>query len=230
MKKWGFIFLFMVTFFSALAQSGTVRINNGKIVEGDLFKEKLLIFDNYVDGRIRLKDNTYYTSKLNINTMTQSLRVISEEGDTIIVNFENMVDVVSAGNMFLRKIQNSYIQILNTDGDVSLGLVRKINMGKEKLVGAYGGTNEVSSIAKVSSIDVDSRFEKIVGSSTLSFDYVENLFLLQGSRLVPATRRNFERMFSKKKSEIRSYVDQNNTRFNKKEEVAALFNFLTNNQ
>ena len=101
-----------------------------------------------------------------------------------------------------------------------------MKLGTEKLQGAYGGSNEVSSIQKIANIDVDSRVEKISGTAELRYTYTETLFLMKDNKYYPANKRNFERMFSSLKSKINQYVDENNLSYNKKEDLVTLFNYL----
>lgn len=226
MKRAFLILLTMVTALTISAQSGTIKVINGKVVEGDFFKEKIFVFDQYLDGRIRLNNGDVYTGKVNINTMTQSLRVISDTGDTIAISNEKLVEVVSSGNYFFRKFNIGYIQYVNTNGAVSLGLHRAMKLGSEKLQGAYGGSNEVSSIQKIANYDVDNRLEKISGTAELRYTYTETFFLMKEDKYYPANKKNFERMFPDFKSKINQYVNENNLSFSKKEDLVTLFNYL----
>jgi hypothetical protein len=210
------------------AQSGIVKIKNGKVVEGQHFFDKLLIFDQYKEGRVTIKDGAYYTGLLNVNTLTQSLRMISMQGDTIVIDAESKVETVSAQGDFFRKLDNYYVQILNIYDGVSLGLVRKMVIGKEEVIGAYGGTTDVASMAKVSSLEVDARIDKIAaGSNTIRYEYDELLFLVKGDRMYPATRKNFRRLFSRRKSDINSYIKANDISFADNSKIAELFNYLS---
>lgn len=211
------------------AQSGTIKVFNGKVIEGDFFLKKLYFFDNFTDGRIRLSDGTVYEGKLNVNTMTQSVRVITDTRDTISIKTERMVETISAGNSFFFKMNGFYIQVLNTDGFSSLGISRVMKIGQERIEGAYGGSNEVSSIAKLSSVDVENRLEMIKGSSNVKYDYIEKLYLIKDGKLLPVTKKNIQKLYPKKRALIDKYISENNTRFNNNESVINLYNFIVSN-
>lgn len=230
MKRCIFTLALMAFSLVSLSQSGTIKVYNGKVIEGDFFKEKLYIFDKYVNGRIKLKDGTLYYGDLNINTLGQSLRVISDTGDTISIKTERDVDAVSAGNNFFVKLNNVYIHILNTAGDVFLGMERSLKIGQEKIEGAYGGSNEVSSISKLSTVEVENRIEKIVGSSTLKYDYYERLYFVKNGKILPISKKNFEKFFPEQKNMIEKYVAENNIKFNHNESVIELFDYLAKNR
>ncbi len=230
MKRCIFTLAFMAFSLVSLSQSGTIKVYNGKVIEGDFFKEKLFIFDNYINGRIKLKDGTLYYGDLNINTLGQSLRVISDTGDTISIKTEREVDAVSAGNNYFIKLNNVYIQIINTAGDLFLGMERSLKIGQEKIEGAYGGTNDVSSISKLSTVEVDNKIEKIVGSSTLKYDYYERLYFVKNGKIIPITKKNFVKFFPGQKNMIEKYVADNNIKFNHNESVIKLFDYLAKNR
>jgi hypothetical protein len=154
--------------------------------------------------------------------------MISMQGDTIVIDAESKVETVSAQGDFFRKLDNYYVQILNIYDGVSLGLVRKMVIGKEEVIGAYGGTTDVASMAKVSSLEVDARIDKIAaGSNTIRYEYDELLFLVKGDRMYPATRKNFRRLFSRRKSDINSYIKANDISFADNSKIAELFNYLS---
>jgi len=230
MKKISLVILFLSLSLCTWAQSGTVNVIGGKVVEGQFFFEKLYVFDSFQDGRISLDNGEYYTGRININTLTQTVRIISQEGDTIRINTENNVDVVSTGRQFFRKINNFYVQLLNTDGETSLGLVRKMAIGKEKIVGAYGGTSEVASVTKVASVEDASRFDKLSGTSNVEYIYDEIVYLIVKNKMVIATKRNFEKAFPKQKALISKYLEDNNIKFSKKDDVIPLFNYIIANK
>lgn len=227
MKKLLIFGVFFFAFSSLDAQSGIVKVNNGKVVEGQFFFDKLLIFDQYKEGRVTMKDGEYYTGLLNINTLTQSLRMISLQGDTIVIDAESKVEAVSAQGEFFRKLDNYYVQILDICDGVSLGLVRKMVILKEEVIGAYGGTTDVASMAKVSSLEVDARIDKIAtGSNTIRYEYSELMFLVKGDKMYPATRKNYRKLFPRRRSDINSYVEENKISFADNKQIAELFNYL----
>ena len=230
MKKHLLFILFLTIFSCAWAQSGTVKVLGGKVIEGQFFFDKLYVFESYLDGRISLKNGEYYSGKININTLTQTVRIISQEGDTIRINSEKNVDVVSAGRQFFKKINSFYVQLLNTDGETSLGLVRKMAIGKEKIVGAYGGTSEVASVTKIASVQDDSRFDRISGASNVEYMYDELIYLIVKNKMLIATKRNFEKAFPKQKSLISKYIKNNNVKFSQKDDVIPLFSYILANK
>lgn len=231
MKRLILTILLLSLSLSSWAQSGIVKVEGGKVVQGQFFFDKLYVFDTYQDGRIAFDDGDYYTGLININTLSQTVRIISQEGDTIRINKEKNVAVVSAGKNFFRKVNNFYVQFLNTDGNISLGLVRKMVIGGDKIEGAYGGTSETSSVSKIATLEDDSRFDRITSvSSNVEYFYDELAYLLFKNKMLIATKRNFEKAFPKQKKLIGNYIKENNTKFSEINDVILLFNYLIANR
>ncbi len=230
MKRGILIVIAVVCSLLSHAQSGTIKVLDGKVIDGDFFLQKIFFFDDFTNGRIRLSDGTVYEGKLNVNTMTQSVRVITDTGDTISIKTEKMVETISTGNSFFFKMNGFYIQVINTDGLTSLGISRVMKIGQERIEGAYGGSNEVSSIAKLSSVDVENRLEMIKGSSNIKYDYVEKLYLIKDGKLLPVTKKNLQKFYPKMRASIDNYITENNTKFNNNESVINLYSFIVNNK
>jgi hypothetical protein len=231
MKKSFLLILFVAIVCSISAQhKGVLKVLEGKIIEGQFFVDKLHILDEFKDGRVTLNNGETYAGKLNINTLDQSLRILNDKGDTIRIDSEKEVSVVSVGRDFFKKINNQYAQLINTDGEVSLALVRKMVIGAEKLQGAYGGTSTVQAISKLAALEDDSRFDKITGTINLEYFYDELLFLIdKNGRMQLATKKNFERLFPKKKKLISQYLSETDVKFHRKEDLMAFFTYLISN-
>lgn len=230
MRNLAFVILVLLLSLGARAQTGTVKVLDGKIIEGQFFFDKQYIFDTYQEGRVSLDNGDYYTGMINISTLTQTLRIISQEGDTISINAEKKVNMVSTGRCFFRKINNLYVQVLNTDANASLGLVRKMFIGQEKLEGAYGGSSEVASISKINAIENDTRFDKLKGTSNVEYIYDELLYLIVKNKLLIPSKKNFEKAFPKQKDIIAKYLLENNVKFSKRDDLIPFFNYLVSNK
>lgn len=215
-------------FFSVLifAQSGEIKVFDGKVVEGAFYKEKIFMLPQFVNGKVKLSNGEVFEGRLNIHALTQSIRFIGDKGDTLALNDDSAVSTVSAGGNFFIKDKRFYIQILNTDGNVSLGLTRTINLGSEVLEGAYGGKNDVSSIQKINVHVSENKLQHIKNGSVLRFDYRENIHLVKDGKLFIPTRKNFVKFFPSKRQYIDEQFESDKVGVNKQKELIVLFNQL----
>ncbi|MHC1689507.1 MAG: hypothetical protein AB9833_01625 [Bacteroidales bacterium] len=229
MKKVTLIIIFLFSCLMLSAQSGFIKVSKGKVTEGDFFKSKLFILPDFTDARIKFTNGEIYEGKVNIHTLSQTLRFINSAGDTFSALNEKMITSVSPGKRLFYKINNQYVQVIDTDGETSLVLSRIMNIGSEKITGAYGGTNDVSSIQKINLLNYDNIIEKVTSETTLSFSYRENLFLLNRGKLFLITKRNLQKFFPSQKAFIEEYYSKNNIKQENREEIITLFKQILSN-
>ena len=233
MRRGFIIIAFLFGFnLSLSAQMKTVTIQNSRAVDDTLFNRIMFFLDDFVDGRVVMKDGSIYRAKANIVTIYQYVVIINDKGDTTRVTEEKDIVSLSGGGIFLRKIDGVYYQTLETNGDISLAITKAINFEGEKLTGAYGGSNETSAISKITHIYSEGAHE---GSSwgwnredkaVMRYQYREQLFLISNDKRYLPTQKNFERIFNKQKAEIKKFMTDNNTRLSENSDIIRLFNYL----
>ena len=97
MKKVTLIIIFLFSCLMLSAQSGFIKVSKGKVTEGDFFKSKLFILPDFTDARIKFTNGEIYEGKVNIHTLSQTLRFVDAQGDTLAAADEKLVESVSAG-------------------------------------------------------------------------------------------------------------------------------------
>lgn len=230
MKKTVFSLFLIAVSLQLFAQSGVIKVSDGKVTEGDLYLKNQYVLNDFLDAIITLKDGTTYDGKININTVTQTLRMISANGDTLGVNIEKSIKAVSAGSELFYKIGNMYVRIIDTDGDVFLGQIKVLRIGGESKKGPYGGSGEVASITTVGVLDLDNTIEHIPGDATLKVDLRRDLLFVKNDKLYPVTKKNLAKLFPKQSAMIESFMKSNGTNLNKEEDVKKLFDYILNNR
>ena len=216
---------------SVSAQTKAVIIEKGKAINDTLFNNRLFFLKNFVDCRITLKNGSIYDAKANIMTIDQYV-VIIVGGDTLRASRENEIATFSGGGAFLYKIDGDYHQVVESDGELSLAMTKAINFEGEKLAGAYGGSNETSAISKVSrkSISVENGWAWTDENRVeMKYRYKESLYLILNGKRYIATKKNFERMFPRRKADITRFIDDNNVQMSNNSDVIDLFKYLVQN-
>ncbi len=230
MKKCVFGLFLIAVSLQLSAQSGLIKVSDGKVTEGDLYLKNQYVLHDFLDAIITLKDGTTYDGKININTVTQSLRMINVKGDTLGVNIEKSIKAVSAGSELFYKINNMYVRIIDTDGEVFLGQIKVLRIGGESKKGPYGGSGEVASITTVGVLDSDNTIEHIPGDATLKVDLRMDLFFIKNDKLYPVTKKNLDKLFPKQSVIIESFMKSNGTNLNNQDDVKMLFDYILNNK
>lgn len=228
MKRVAALIIFSLFCFTLPAQSGYIKVSKGKVVEGDFFKSKIYMLKDFTNAVVKFSNGEIYEANMNINALSQTFRFIGPSGDTLAAVNEKMITSVSSGRLLFFKVNNQYVQIINTDGETSLGLTRILNIGAESLTGAYGGKNEVSSIQKIGVFDYNNKIEKNVSDATLFYDYRE-FFLVNKGKLFLFTKRNLQKFYPKQKAFIEEYYSTHTVNQNNSEEIISLYSQIISN-
>jgi hypothetical protein len=214
---------------SAFTQVKTVIIENGRAINDTLFNKRMFFLENFVDSRLTLKDGSVYSAKANIVTIDQYV-VIIVNGDTLRTVEGSDITIFSGGEALIYKIDGYYHQIIETGEEFSLAMTKAIHFEGERLTGAYGGSNETSAITKFSPQKIG------IGNGWLWTDenrvemkyrYKELLFLILNGKRYPATKKNFEKLLSRRKADITRFINDNNINMSDNNDVIRLFRYLT---
>lgn len=210
------------------AQDGILKVQNGKIADSELFKNNRYAMPSFSKGIIMLKDRRSYSGIFNIDNCSQTLRMIDEKGDTVTVAAEDLVVSLSAGGYLFLKIKNNYVQILDTDGETSLGVVRQITFGRKVQEGVFGITNDIASMNNIVSTEDNFYYqiEKGLWSGSVPFNYKEQVFFVKDGKLFPVNKPTLKKFYPKKYPEIEKYISEHNPDLSKREDVSLLYKFV----
>lgn len=224
--------LLAVTFTNFLfSQVGSIHVNAGKIIDDGFFKQRMFVFENFQPSIIKLSNGEVHEAMANISNISQGISIITQQGDTVNISAESLVQSLqSKGNLFVKQ-RKMYLHIINTNGDVSVGLNKSMKITGDAVKGPYGLTNDVASFSVKGSFEDLNNIVKINSSFYINYNYRETVFLLSKGKMLVANKKNIERLFPKERKEkkIESYIKENNIRFTNSADVLKLLDYLINN-
>ena len=233
MKRGIIISIILFSNLIVCAQVRTVTIENGRAVNDTLFDKQMFYLKDFVKSRITLTDGTMHTATANISTIDQITYII-ENGDTTRVLQEKDIAIFSGGGALIYKIDGTYHQLLETDGDISLMVAKVVKFEGEKLIGAYGGSSETAAISKISdahsALFTEGYYDRWKWGGDMivemKYEYKEYFYLIsKGKRYIP-TKKNFEKLFGKQKADIAKFLNNNEQQLSKNENIIRLFKHL----
>lgn len=222
------LLLFIVIQLPVNGQDGVLKARDGKILDSEAFLNHRYAMPTFSNGKIILKDKTTYTGKFNVDNCSQSLRMIGEKGDTLSVASEGSVVSLSAGGYLFYKIKNRYIQILDTDGETSLGLSKQVTFGRKALTGAFGMSDDVAMMDNVVSTEDNFYYqiEKGLWTGSVHFNYREIVYIVNKGRLYNFTNSILKKFFPDKYPDIERYVKEQKLDISKREDASLLYKFV----
>lgn len=171
-----------------------------------------LLFPQFIDGIITLKDGTVCSGKLNYDTSIDEMQFIGTKNE--ILSFaepEKVAKVVIANRTFIH-VKNFFVEIL-TEGPVSLCLKVHQKRIAEK-IGAYGGTSSTSSIESLTTVKLsDGTMTKLSPNEKVTFQ-MESLFYLMynGKIKLILNQNDLFKYFSSHKELIRQELENQHTK------------------
>lgn len=228
MNKRLLIPLLIIIQLPVFAQDGVLKARDGKIFDSEAFLKHRYAMPTFSNGKIILKDKTTYTGKFNVDNCSQTLRMIGEKGDTLTVASEGLVVSMSAGGYLFYKIKNRYIQILDTDGETSLGLAKQVTFGRKALTGAFGMSDDVAMMDNVVSTEDNFYYqiEKGLWSGSVPFNYREIVYIVSKGRLYSFTNSTLKKFFPDKYADIEKYIKEQKLDISEREDASLLYKFV----
>jgi len=213
-----------------VVKSGTILMKNGIIGQrGDALEEYgFYLYYKTINGvfpksQVTIKDGSVHDLEANVSTLWQNIFI--SKG----TKFPNEdIVMLKRGDTLIYRIDGEYNQILKTNGEVSLGVVKffihdppPISVPKE--IGSKPLSRDDMQRALLES------FEKIKqeGEVELKYELREQLFLISEGKRYSPTERNFIKLFDDRKDDIKRYLKENNVKLLKNAEITELFGYLS---
>lgn len=220
---------------------------SAQITMGDLTKQQqdsiIFAFPRCTPGTVYMKDGSIAKNRLNYNYYEPQVLFINDKPtspeDTLRrLDDLNSVMLIEIGDRaFVPVMGVSLGEIIWDNRNISLVMTKKVNI-EEKKVGAYGTGGSTSSIQSVSSFTGASGVSgsgNYTGKTTftaVNYDFASNaelttdirLFLMQGTKLLPVSKKNLAKMFPKAADYIKKYIDEQKPDLENPEDVINLVN------
>jgi hypothetical protein len=195
----------------------------------DLMEKKVLKYENFLPGKLVLKDSSVFEVKMNYHQIFDQLLFISPKGDTLAVKQPETIALVVIGNDSFFHFNKGFLQQATHYPGHNLSFKRTLKyIGKENK-GAYGSYSPVSSAVSQPEIAVsDLELQrKMRPDEQLLYVYNVQYFISDRFRnFFPASKKNIFNVFSKNEKELKQYFKENHVNMNKREDLEKLMIFV----
>lgn len=193
-----------------------------KALPGDV----VYMYPSFQNGSIMYKDNTFGEGKMNLYLLGEDIHFIDPKGDTLELNNQNDVKMVSIGKDMYLRFQNSYVRILESTDQVALGMRSYVFLDHSAKEGAYGVVSNTMSVTTMRSVSEGGREYYLSSLKNLPYTLKHDLFLYANEKLYMATKKNFIKLYPEKKADIEAFIKENKTNFDNAQDALALFVYL----
>jgi len=226
MKKIIIIFcsVFTVNFslFSQKDELTTVKAGT-KILDCFPISERYL-YPEFTSGRVAFKNNLYSDRHLNYNYLLGEMEFIQVHDTLSIINKKDIKYISIAQDTFY--YEKGFIKQLSGPG-LRLGLKEFIELKEIQNKDSYGIASSGAATTSYGSMPLDGNFYKLTANKDMIFQRTRQFYLaLPGSDFVLVNRKNLMGMFPSKEDEIKSYLKANKVKFDSKDDILKLTDFL----
>lgn len=210
-------------------QSIVFSQNNNSNINSKFTKNSLFLFNTFEDGTAYFDDGGIAKARCNYNVVYDELCYI-KNSEILVISNTNELDSIKIGNALFRYLDSKIFETIH-QGKISIFLNRKANVPSENPTGAYGTESNTSAVTKHTSIY--SNYGAMAGDHVnmhnendfeIKVDY--KFYLLIDNNLILATKGQINKTFKSHKSEIKSYIKENNIDLQNIEDLTKLTTFL----
>lgn len=211
-------------------EKGTVTVMARENLMDRLPGHIAYLLPEFSDALLYRNDGGVSEGKINVCLVDNSIRFVSESGDTLMMTGYSQVHTFNAGDSVYVRVGEVYMRQLAAYGKILLAertrLELKESSGTESASGGMVPPTSTAVKASVSSLDPSRRF---VGKTDIDYSLTTDVVLTDGQNAYVARMQAFVRMFPEKKKEIKAFVKEHSIDFDSMEDLVSLFMFCSGN-
>ena len=207
---------------------GYSQENNNSINER-YTQNSLFLFNSFQNGIAYFNDNRITKCSYTYNVVYDNICYLKDKQIYELTNISKL-DSIKINDVTLICNQEKIYEVLS-NGKIKTLLQRKANLSASKPEGAYGTSSNTSAVSKKTSINTGKGIWggercNIQNESDKETPIANKFFLLINYNLFPAMKLSVNKYFKDQKSEIKTFLSENNINFHKSDDVLKLNKFL----
>jgi hypothetical protein len=217
--------LIFVPFFATAQPSQTITMNNNRISAKDVKPEFQYLFDDFQGGRVVMKDRRSINCQLNYNFLTDEMLFIDEKGKKMALANPDEVLHIYIGNRLFLPTSKGYFEVIEKE-PVSLLYKWTCNVADKGKEGAMGLTTDAPSVYQMNQFSFDAKLWKLPvdKQAVVSVEVIPYLLVKTNPEIIKG-EKDFLKAFPGKRSQIKSYIEENPVDFRKEKDLRRLIKF-----
>jgi hypothetical protein len=216
------VFALNFSLFSQKDELITVKAGT-KILDCFPLSERYL-YPEFISGRIVLKNDIYTERRFNYNYLLGEMEFIQVRDTLSIINKRDIKHISVAQDTFY--YDKGYIKLLR-GGALKLGMKEFIELKEIQNKDPYGVSSSAAATTSYGSMPLDGNFYKLTANKDMIFQRKKQFYLaLPGGDFILLNRKNLMGIFPSEEDEIKSYLKANKVKFDLKDDILKLTDFL----
>ncbi|MDB5223060.1 MAG: hypothetical protein JWN83_1727 [Chitinophagaceae bacterium] len=206
-------------------ESKAYVVKPGEKVKNALPKEALYMYPQFKEGVVNFKNGTLGAARLNYNRLLDEIQFIDNKGDTLSLDDEKTIALVSVG-MDTFYYYLGYVKVIADINKVKFAGKEKLRLSNRQKIGPMGQlvSASIDTYDKLSSAQ---GLDNIISQEVLTFSGYSTFFIGDlYNHFKPLNKKSLVNMYAKQQSEVENYLSENAINFSKAEDVEKLIKFL----
>lgn len=184
------------------------------------------LMPSFTQGTIYLRGQAPAQGKLNICAVDQSLRFIDGNGTELSASDPDGIRLVQLDTVSFLRSDGAFYRMYPVSPEIGVALRRDVRVLRDVKRGAYGTTNQTSSIRQYSTLYTDGASQQLNSGETPSYVVSETVCVYCREAVFRLTKANLKRLFPDRKEEIEARFKSRNSLPTTVEEAGALLRLL----
>ncbi|SKB85427.1 hypothetical protein [Dyadobacter psychrophilus] len=231
MKRWFLLIVMLISGNIVRAQTNDIyRVKNGSDVNKVIPFEQRYQFSKFQDGRVLFRNGKISRAPMNYSLVHGEVLFVDAKKDTLMFIDNEYINKIFVGDaIYYYTKDHGHVHAINDFDGVKLGNKQfLVRMGNEKYASyeRYSSTSAISSYT--SFINSNGNFQDLESNVKVVLKRRSIFFLIdQNDRVMFATRPNLLKIYSKNKRKLSEYLKDNQTSFEKEEDLKNALEFAS---
>lgn len=232
MHKFTFISVLfgLMSIASTAQQMKNFTVSAGQSFVDVLSHDELFRYPKFIKGITVYKNGTTTSERMNYSFVQEEMMFLNSRNDTLVITKKDAISqIILAEDTFY--VNNGYYEHLAGDKNAMLLMHKYIKLVNVKKEGAYGTSNSTGSVDSYSSLNANNNSStlKLKVSDDMDFALVTDFYFSKNSKeFVLARKNSILKLFPEKDERIKEFIKNQSIRFNEKDDLIKLIEFIKN--
>lgn len=191
------LLLLSLAFPSALFGQETVA---GRIPDEDFY-----LMPAFGEGTVYLRGQGPAQGKINICAADQTLRFIDDDGTELSAADQDAITRVQIDTVWFLRCEGAFYRLYPVSNEIGIALRRETKIVRDVKRGAYGMSDQTSSIRQYSTLYTDGAAQQLNRNQPASYAVSETVCLYCRDAVVKLNKANLKKIFPDRKDDIDAY-------------------------
>ncbi len=227
MRSHWLLFLSIPLFTNAFAQNAeSFTVKTGTSIRESVPDSVLYQYPQFTAGRVYFRNGSTTNAQLNYNRFLDEMQFLANNGDTLAIAEAETIKLILVGidSFYYDK---GYFFVVSNNGSIKLATKQGFKILDKQKTAAYDMSSSVSSIRNVNSYTTEGKIYNLAVREEVvltreTYYYFGNKY----NQFAPATKKDIMSLYPKHRNEISKYIKENEVRFQDREDLEKLLQFL----